>query len=89
MTRIVFEKVGDAVQDPQPTFDTQEIVERSAAPHIVLRTYFDAQGHETGNYRRESLRAGDHFEGPAVITEPFSTSLGPTSMRKGTHCCTQ
>ena len=55
----------------------------AAAPHAHRSVYEPALGRHAdfALYRRDSLRPGDEFEGPALVEEDQTTSVIPASFR--------
>ncbi len=48
---------------------------REAQPARTVETWFEARPHQTGVFLRESIRAGDVIDGPAILCEPTSTTV--------------
>ena len=52
--------------------------DRNVEPDEVRKVYFSGKWMDTGVYKRDGLRAGDWFMGPAIIEETGATSVaGP------------
>ncbi|MCG8585129.1 MAG: hydantoinase B/oxoprolinase family protein, partial [Pirellulales bacterium] len=66
------EAIGSSETKPPPT----ERAPRNARQSDETTTvYFDAAPHEAGVFARDDLRAGDVVAGPAIICEPFATTV--------------
>jgi len=61
---------GEKLPDSRPAESTRS--RRSEQPHTVQ---FDARAWETGLFHRHDLQPGDCIDGPAVISEPVSTTV--------------
>ncbi|MHC4065862.1 MAG: hydantoinase B/oxoprolinase family protein [Planctomycetota bacterium] len=57
----------------KPTPATRLMHRRRAKPTSRAPAYFDGQRRDAPVYRRDQLRPGDHFAGPAIVLEPTST----------------
>ncbi len=69
---LVVEGIGQAEQEiPTPAPLTTSI----PRPHTTAPCYHDGQWRQVPLYLRQSLEPGQHFEGPALVIEPTSTTV--------------
>jgi len=52
-----------------------------ARPAAIAKSYLAGKLRPVAVYRRERLRAGEQFAGPAILTEYSATSLVPAGWR--------
>ena len=70
---IVTARVELTARMPKPTTPRRPVHARRPQPIALTRTCFDGADHETPVHERDQLRPGDHFDGPAIITEKIGT----------------
>lgn len=60
-----------------PDYDapSQPIVEREPRCERNVAAYFDGREQSTQVFERETLRAGDRLQGPAIVLERFATTI--------------
>lgn len=82
---IVTLRVRFVVPNPRVTLPVSEAVPGDGA-QAILKTrpiYFSGEWMESQVYRRELLKAGDRFGGPALVTEYSSTTVLPPGCEAG------
>lgn len=64
---------------PKPQFARHDLIDQEATPSGSRQVIFDVDEGpvETALYKRENLRAGEHFSGPAVVEQLDTTVLVP------------
>jgi N-methylhydantoinase A len=61
----------------KPRFRRLDAASGEARPERILRAWFDGGWHEVPLYRRDDLRAGHRFAGPAVVAQDDTTACIP------------
>ncbi|MEX2212778.1 MAG: hydantoinase B/oxoprolinase family protein [Phycisphaeraceae bacterium] len=70
---IVTMRVEMVGETSKPATRISAVTPREPLASSRSRTLFEGREHDTPVYRREDLQPGDTFQGPALVTEPFST----------------
>ncbi len=61
-------------EPPKPSFSRLAAAEGEAAPAETVEVYAGGERHPAGIYHRTDLRAGQHFQGPAVVAQDDCTT---------------